>query len=220
MPKTHKPSLRDEKRARTRIRLVEALMQELAQHRLDEVKVRDLASHAGVSQATVFNYFPTKGHLLTHFIRLWSLQVGVEARRILVAEQSALAALEALFVHTGEQTARNPTLMLEIIAHQARGVPDTGGIEALERRLFLPDEPDVDELSDQGLGDLIPELLSVAVKGGELPKSTDIPSLTLAAASIFFGVPLLLGHRQPEAIAPMYRQHLQLLWAGARTQES
>lgn len=214
--------LRAQKRARTRIALIEALMPQLAERPLDEVQIGELAKAAGISQATFFNYFPTKGDLLTHFIQLWSLRVAVVARQTLVEHDDALAAIEALFVSTAVDSAAAPNVMLEIIAHQAR-MPanlDVQPIELAERLLFLPDEPDVMALSDQGLGGLLPEWIGLAVSRGELPASTDVMSLTLAAASVFFGVPLVVGRRSPEQIGALYRQQLQLLWAGARNPEA
>ena len=38
-----------------------------------------------------------------------------------------------------------------------------------------------------------------------------------AVASVFFGVPLLLGRESPELVGPLYARQLQLVWAGARS---
>jgi len=209
---------RAQNRARTRVALVEALMPRLAHEALDDVPVVDLAKSAGISQATFFNHFPSKRHLLTHFLQLWGLRVGAEARRVRASHDSALAAIEVLFHRTAQQMAEGPRVMLEIIAHQAQMPADlqVSPVDLAERLLWLPGEPDVMALSDQGLGGLLPVLLTEAVAQGELPPSTDIGATTLAAASVFFGVPLLLANRQPQAIGPMYRHNLATLWAGVR----
>jgi AcrR family transcriptional regulator len=214
--------LRARKRARTRIALVEALLNRLAQQSLDEIQVSELAADAEISQATFFNYFPTKADLLTHFIQLWSLQVGALARTVEAEHDSALAAIEALLVSTAEQTAAAPRVMLEIIVHQARNLPGPwpGPIELAERVLFLPDAEDVEDLPDTGLAGIIPELLTKAVQRGELPQDTNVEQLHLAVGSTFFGVPLLVGARHPDAVADLQRRQLQLLWAGARAQET
>jgi len=214
--------LRARKRARTRVALVQALLPQLAERTLDEVPVAELAAAAEVSQATFFNYFPTKADLLAHFIQLWSLRVGAEARRIHAEQASALRAIEGLFRSTAEQTAASPGVMLEIIAFQARLDPAASPepVELAERLLFLPDEPDVMGLDDMGLGELLPRWIGEAVAGGELPADADVGVLTVAAVSIFFGVPLVVGRSEPSSIAPMYQLQLQLLWAGARSQGS
>lgn len=213
--------LRARKRARTRIALVEALLNRLAHHSLEEIQVSELAADAEISQATFFNYFPTKADLLTHFIQLWSLQVGDLARTVEAEHDSALAAIEALLVSTAEQTSAAPRVMLEIIVHQARNLPGTWPhpIEPAERMLFLPDAEHVEDLPDTGLGGIIPDLLTKAAKRGELPQSTNIEQLSLAVGSAFFGVPLLVGAQHPGAVADLQRAQLHLLWAGARAQE-
>jgi AcrR family transcriptional regulator len=208
--------LRARKRAATRIALVEALTERLAERTLEEIQVSELAEAAGISQATFFNYFPAKADVLTHFIQLWSLRVSAVARRVRAESDGALAALEALFVDTAEAIAPAPKVMLETLAHQARMPRDlqTEPIEYAERALLLPDEEDVESLADGGLSDILPRLLREAVDNGELPKGADADALTVAVSSIFFGVPLVLGQRAPEAIAHFYRQQLALLWAG------
>jgi AcrR family transcriptional regulator len=209
---------RVQNRARTRVALVEALLPLLAEQSLDAVPVSALAEAANISQATFFNYFPTKADLLTHFIQLWGLRVGARARRIRRETDSALQAIATLYSDTAEQMVDGPTVMPEIIAHMAANSSEIlpPPIELAERLLWLPGEPDVESLSDQGLGGLLPELIQEAIQTGELPRGTPVDSTTLAAASIFFGVPLLLSRREPASIAPLYQHHLQLLWAGVR----
>jgi len=213
--------LRVQKRARTRIALVDALRHQLRERPLAAIKVRELARVAGVSQATFFNYFPTKDDLLTHFIQLWSLQAGVVARDALASQDSGLAAIEALFEATALRTAENPATMLEIIAHQAHHGSDLTlePIELAERLLVLPDEPDVEALSDEGLTGILPRLIARAVRRGELPAGTDVDQLMLATVGVFFTVPLLFARTAPDQLAPLYRQQLRLVWAAARSPE-
>lgn len=73
-------------------------------------------------------------------------------------------------------------------------------------------------LSDGGLGELLPGLLGRAVAEGELPPDTDVLMLTLAIASVFFGVPLVLGRRTDVPLTAVVRRQLALIWRGA-TQE-
>lgn len=142
------------------------------------------------------------------------------ARDVEARHESALAAIEALFMSTAEQTADHPRVMLEIIVHLARTGIQPLPIERVERLMFLPEVEDVESLPDTGLTVILPDLLAKAVARGELPAHTDIEGLTSAVWSVFFGVPLSLGERHPEAVATLQRQHLQLLWAGAQAKEA
>jgi AcrR family transcriptional regulator len=210
--------LRARKRAQTRSALCAALVSRLSTRTLDDIGVAELCTEAGISQGTFFNYFPAKADLLTHFIRLWSLQVAVVARDAEARSASPLGAIEAIFASTAEGVSAAPGLMLETIAHQARMPVDLElpPIELAERALLLPDTHDVMSLPADGLGDVIPPLLGKAVAVGELPADADAEALMLAVASVFFGVPLVLGRRAPQAIGPMWQRQLRLVWAGAR----
>ena len=211
--------LRERKRARTRIALVEALLERLAERPLEAIQVAELVAVADISAATFFNYFPTKADLLTHFIQLWSLRVSALAREVEAQHESALAAIEALFLSTAEETVDHPRIMLEIIVHLARTGIQPLPIERAERLMFLPEVEDVENLSDAGLTSILPDLLAKAVARGELPPHTDIEGLMQAVWSVFFGVPLFLGGRNPGSIATIQQQQLHLLWAGARAKE-
>ncbi|MEM6927386.1 MAG: TetR/AcrR family transcriptional regulator [Myxococcota bacterium] len=217
-PRFQDQPLRAQKRARTRVALVEALLERLSVRPLEDIQVRELASAAGISDATFFNHFPSKDHLLAHFIQLWTLRMGVMAREARADHDSVLAAIEAILVTTAEWNAPAPRVMSEIIAAQARvgtfAVDDP--IELAERLLFLDDVPDAMALPANGLGDILPQLVGEAVQQGELPPDTDVRFVVLAIASVFFGVPLVIGHSAPEAVGPMYRRQLHLIWAGAR----
>ena len=144
--------------------------------------------------------------------------MAARCRRLRAECASPLSVVETLFVETAEETAAHPQVMLELIAHQARMPVDLvlAPVEPVERGLLLPDEEDVGDLPDGGLGALLPGLLRDAIAAGELPPRADLETLTLATASVFFGVPLLVGRRDPGAIAPLYRAQLALLWAGAQ----
>ena len=214
-PLSHLP-LRERKRARTRIALVEALLDRLVERPLDDIQVSELVEAVDISPATFFNYFPSKQDLLTHYIQLWSLQFGALARSVEAEHDSALAAIEALVTSTAQMSSQGPNVMMEIIVHQARNLPGKAPdpVEPAERMMYLPDVADVEDLSDRGLASIITDLLSKAVKRGELPPGTDIGQLALAVGSTFYGVHLIMATRYPDAVADLQRKQLQMLWAG------
>ncbi len=130
--------------------------------------------------------------------------------------ESALAAIEALFISTAEQTSDCPRAMLEIIVHLARTGLEPSPIERAERLMYLPEVEDVESLPDTGLTGILPDLLAKAVDRGELPADTDIEGQMRAVWAVFFGVPLFLRGRHPDAVSKIQLQQLRLLWAGAK----
>ncbi len=209
---------REKKQARTRLGLLDALVSRLDARPLEDVSIKELADEVGVSQGTVFNHFANKGELLTYFIVLWGIEVGLLGHRVVASHSSVHAALGALLSSTAAQVSAHPGVMLEIIAHQAR-MPEKPALPEIsrgERLLRFGVQPGVLTQPAGGLEIVLPQLLNRAVASGELPPHADVSQLTLALASVFFGVPLLLARRQPEAIGPCYDAQLALLWAGAR----
>lgn len=213
--------LRQRKRARTRFALLEALVPRLEDRTLDDISVAELCADVEISPATFFNYFPAKGDLLTWFIQLWSLRVSAVARRIGTEHDTALGAIEALFQHSAGEMAQSPGVTLEIMAHQARMPVDlvVPEVELADRLLHLPDTPEVEELSDRGLGGVLPELLGAAVVRGELPADADVGVLTALLSALFLGLPLALGRRQAASLGPLFARQLGLVWAGVRAGE-
>ena len=70
---------RDRKLAQTRLALLTALRERLAERPLEEINVRELAEAADVSEATFYNHFPTKTDLAVYFVQLWSVDAGWHA---------------------------------------------------------------------------------------------------------------------------------------------
>jgi len=210
--------LRARKRARTRLALLDALLSRIGPRGIDQIPVKELCAEVEISEVTFFKYFPAKSDLLTYFIQLWTIEMAWHASQAAQAQGSGLEAIGEIFARTAQDAARNIDIMLEIIAHQARMPKDLvlPGVSTAERLLRFPDLAGVETLPSEGLEAILPRFLQVAIGKGELPPSSDIASLTLALSCIFFGVPLCVGRHDPAAIAPLYRQQLALVWAGAQ----
>jgi AcrR family transcriptional regulator len=89
--------LRESKKLRTRQEIADRAMQFFAQRGFDHVTVAEVAAAAGVSEKTVYNYFPTKEDLFFDEVpaREAALVAAIRERR---AGESILAALRGLQV--------------------------------------------------------------------------------------------------------------------------
>ena len=83
--------LRQRKFARTRLALASALSKALVQQALSEVSVKALCREAEVSEATFFNYFPSKQALMAYLAQLWLLELGWHAQAAAEASQGLSA---------------------------------------------------------------------------------------------------------------------------------
>src|SRR5690348_1002561 len=87
--------LRESKKLRTRQEIADAAMALFAQRGFDRVTVADVAGEAGVSEKTVYNYFPTKEDLFFDEVpaREAALVAAIRGRR---QNESILEALRRL----------------------------------------------------------------------------------------------------------------------------
>jgi AcrR family transcriptional regulator len=217
MPDATKPTLRERKFARTRLALAAAVTRHLESAPLDSLSVKALCDQVQISEATFFNYFPRKDDLVTYLDKLWSLELnwyGGQAAQ----QQHGLAVIEALFRYTSIQIQKKPGLMAEIIAYEARDREHTPRpeITRVERVMAFPALDGIDASEQDSLETLFKTALQQAMKLGELPENTLMPAAMVGLVSIFYGVPLAIQHSNPASIGAMYRQQLELLWAGLR----
>ena len=211
-------TLRERKFARTRLALAEIVTHHLETGSLDGLSVKALCEKAQISEATFFNYFPRKEDLVIYLDTLWSLELIRYGRQV-AGQQPGLAVIEALFRHTAIQIQKKPGLMGEIIAHEARAREPAPRpeITAAERVMAFPDPEGIENGSGESLDLLLRTALQQAIELQELPANTAIAAAMVGLVSIFYGVPLAIQHSSPGSIGTMYRQQLEVLWAGLRT---
>lgn len=205
---------RHKKQAKTKLALLAALVDKLAAgERYDGVRIRDLCAAADISEGSFFNYFPAKEALLVYFVQIWSLEVGWYAREML-AKGDPLAAIEEIFARTAAMVEKNPHIMAEIIAFQARssGAIEPAEVGIAERLLAHPDLPGVDELPARGLDAILPELLAEAKRSGEIPAEVDERLVYVTLLSIFFGAPVVLRGCVPETLGATWKAQLAFIW--------
>ena len=217
MPEAARPSLRERKFARTRLALAEAVTAHLEEAPFETLSVKALCEQVQISEATFFNYFPRKEDLIIYLDRLWTLELNWYGRQA-SEDQQGLAVIEALFRYTAIQIQQKPGLMGEIIAHEARVRTRHVGpeITQAERLIAFADLEGIESLPDDSLENLLRSSLEDAIAAGELPENTSIASGMVGLVSIFYGVPLAMQYPNPAAIGGMYRQQLEVLWAGLR----
>jgi AcrR family transcriptional regulator len=214
-PRLEQLSLRERKRAKTRLALLDAALQRLDERSLDDIPVKELCQVVQVSEPTFFNYFSDKRDLLTYFIQLWTIDMAWQAQR---DGQSGLAAIEALFMRTASHVSEHPRVMLELIAHQIKMPKNKSlpGVGLAERLLYFGDHEGIEAMPAEGIDTIVPRQLEVAIARGELPADADVQLLMTTLVALFFGTPLLLAKAQPAALSGLYHQQLQLIWHGAR----
>jgi AcrR family transcriptional regulator len=163
---TGEPGLRERKKQRMRESIREAALRLFMERGFDHVTVAEVAREADVSEATVFNYFPTKEDLVYARMEAFEEELLDAVRRRPVG-QSALEAYAGfvfairglmLEQHAGEQ-----------VAAWARMVTASPALENKEREVFARYTDALAALLAQetgaGTGDLEPWIASNALIG-------------------------------------------------------
>jgi len=211
-----RPGLRQRKFARTRLNLSQALARRLEQSSLEEVVVRDLCDDVEVSEATFFNYFPRKLDLLDYHTQLWMLDLSWRCQS---SEAQGVAAIAVSFDFMAASLQKQSGVMGEMIARQAllREKPEPIEIGLAERQIAYPDYEGIEALPVGGVDKAWLPALEQAIRSGELPANSHIPTVMVGLAAIFYGVPLVLRQVNLAAISSAYTQQLVVFWAGIRS---
>jgi AcrR family transcriptional regulator len=130
---TSQPGLRERKKQRTREAILEAALSLFADRGFDAVSVAEIADAADVSDRTVFNYFPTKEHLV--FDRMEGFEVALlEAIHERGPRESVLAAFRRFVVTSSVRLQAKEAS--EVVATAARMITASPALQAREREIL------------------------------------------------------------------------------------
>jgi len=210
-------SLRERKFAKTRLALARALGTALETVSLDEVPVKSLCQVVEVSEATFFNYFPSKYALLEYLVQLWLLELNWA---LASAEAPAgLGRIQSLFSRCARTCKERPGFMKAVIGWLSAG--GSAGTErqpgVLERTLAYPDHPGIDTTPLLSIDRLLATQVEHALKQHELPDNLPVPMIIGGLLALLFGVPLTLLDHDPGRVGSFYQQQLHIFWAGLRS---
>ena len=156
--------LREQKKRETRERIAATARELFVQHGFDGVTVAQVAQTAGVSEATVFNYFPTKDDLFFGG-GLEEFQARtLAAVRDRVAGESVIAAFRR-FTLDNVRHAADPNAT-ELITTAAQIVGASPSLQAREREIVaMTTDALADVLESEGLGRLEAWVIANALMG-------------------------------------------------------
>ena len=126
------PSLRERKKELTRQAIADAAQRLFVERGFEAVTVAEVARAAGVSEGTVFNYFPTKEDLFYSGMEIFEAAL-VEAVRDRARGESVLSAFRRFVLERSGRLAADD--VAEIIATAARIVSASPALQAREREI-------------------------------------------------------------------------------------
>ena len=206
---------REKKYAKTKIALLNALLDELKSKPLSAIKIKELAFIAEVSEPTFFNYFDSKQHMLVYFIQLWSIDMNALAQKCEQKHDSYVEIIKDIFRETSQEIVKHPQIMLEIIAFQSQGLElKPHDVTSAEKWLFFPEIERVEEIEGMGLETILPPLIQKAVEAKEIGKESDVELVFLNLSALFFGTALLVLKDSTSAFPSLLEAQLTQLFKG------
>jgi len=127
--------LRERKKLQTRQLIADAAWALFSERGFDRVAVAEVARRADVSEATVFNYFPTKEDLLYHRMEAFEEDL-LDAVRGRAAGESVVAAFGRFVLAPRGALASNDPAAAEQLATVTRVITASPALLAREREIF------------------------------------------------------------------------------------
>jgi AcrR family transcriptional regulator len=217
--------LRQRKMAKTRLSILDSLIDRLDNKSFEKITIEDICDDVEISKATFFNYFAKKTDILLYFILLWNLEAMWHSTKT-PDVSPGVDMIGKIFTWHARKVDQHPRLWMELIALRVNkpldivhlGKNKTNRVDTVERILRFPDLKGIESIPEGNFRRLFIINLENAIKKGELPKGTNIENAFMSLACIFYGVPLMVSDRHPINTAEIYPQQLQLLWDGLRAQ--
>ncbi len=203
--------LRERKHAATKAALTQAIVARLKTESLDEIPVKAVCAEAQVSEATFFNYFPTKAAAVGYRVQLWSIEAQWAMRHCLAAGGSHLAAVREVFATVARAEEATPGVMREVVVFQARHSLTFTPLTRAEYALHFADQDGIEALQALGVDQLLRAGLQAAQTAGELAPELDLDALTVTLMSVFFLTPLLGSAIRRGTLSEHYRRQLDIL---------
>lgn len=214
-------SLRERKKAQTRLSILDAVIKRLYDNPLVNITVEEICDDVQISKGTFFQYFPQKTEVLVLYGLLWNLEalwLATKAPNI----SPGIHALEYVFKKHSQKVDEHPRLWMEIIAIRAleprtfaqMGSRERDKISPAERAIRFPDFKGIESIPEGNFKRLFQGNLQAAIEKGELPVGTDVESAYLSLACIFYGVPLMSFDKPKMNCAGAYQKQLRTLWKG------
>lgn len=127
--------LRERKKQQTRQRLIDVALELFDERGFDRVPVSEVARAADVSEATVFNYFPTKEDLIYGGMEAFEATL-LEAVRQRPEGTSVVAAFRDWVLQPRGALAADDPALVERIAKVARVIADSRALQTREQEVY------------------------------------------------------------------------------------
>jgi len=202
--------LREIKKARSKIAILNATFELIGETSFREVKLEDICRKAEVSMVTFFKFFPQKEELLIYFMRLWLTDRLIELR---LQPKRGIEAIRHLFHTVASGASRKPGLMLSLIGYlsEVSMHPNMPVLSEAEIQILYPGKEDLVDAEAPNLGELFYRFIEEAKEDGDIPDRFPTDDLVKAMFTIFYGAYLTAHIYSSNQFMEFYDLHLKML---------
>lgn len=207
---TVKISLRQKKKAMTKIALLQASLDLSGERSFRQVHVEDICQHADVSKVTFFKFFPQKEDLLIYFMSVWQAQCFLE---LVDSGKRGWEAVRHIYGKVTEDAAKHPGIMLSLISFlsEQKMHPWVPKLSETELWLLFPQRDSTVGVEEVTLDRIFLQSVKEIREDGELvPHISDHEAVVLLF-SIFYGAYLSAHLFRSTDYMAYYEMHLKLL---------
>lgn len=203
-------TLRDKKKARTKLTLLQAGLELIGEGTFRTVLVEDICQRAEVSKVTFFKFFPQKEDMLVYFMSVWQAERFVE---LADSPKRGWAAVRHIFSKVAEQSQKQPGIMLSLISFLAEQSmhPWIPELSHAELQLLFPGREDTEEIVQYSLHDLFSRAMKEAQEDGELAECLSIEEGVVLVFTTFYGSYLSAHLCQSHDYMAFYDMHIKPL---------
>ncbi|MEK8130735.1 TetR/AcrR family transcriptional regulator [Paenibacillus filicis] len=202
-------SLREWKKARSKVALYEAMLALIEDRMFREVMLDDICRRAEVSRVTFFKFFARKEDLLVYYMRVWLTERMIE---IEAGQKRGFAAIRHLLHQVAEAYRVRAGIMPSLIAALAevKMHPAMPELSEAEVRLLFPGHEDLGALAPD-MFKLFRQCMTEAEAAGELREGVTVDMAVKALFTVFYGAFLTAQLYASADIEGFYEAHLGLL---------
>lgn len=204
-----KPSLRELKKARTKVELFHTTLSIIEEKSFRFVRVEELCEYVGISKVTFFKIFPRKEDILIYFMRIWLTDCMLEIEK---TNKKGITALRHIFEKVANQAKKQPGLMLSLIAFlsEEKMHPCMPHLTEAEIHLLYPDQKERVQTLIPDLSQVFTTCVEEGKQTGDITSKLETSHIVKLLHTIFYGA-YLTAHLYNSDVMEMYELHLRLL---------
>ncbi|MCH7512744.1 MAG: TetR/AcrR family transcriptional regulator [Bacteroidetes bacterium] len=204
-----KPSIREIKKARIKISILNASLELIGQNSFDHVYVKQICNLVGISKVTFFKYFPQKEDILRYYYKVWSFHRAVELSK---DHKSGLAGIRYLFDCVSLSYSKYPGVFLGLYGYLSKlGMPVRPfSLKIAERTLLYPEIENINEIDSLSLDQLFENFLLEAIFSKEITRTGNVKQLLHMLDTILYGTILTAHVKLSEPSPLLFKQNLEM----------